>query len=119
LDQHQDGHNILADLDEPIQETKKVTDYVSCIIDPRLNNSKNVILGDVAKLQDFEACQQYLKTLVFNKSTQDKHEKHIAGVHSPHDGRKQRGGKGEGGKSKTKEDLTKNYTKPEWFKLLA
>jgi len=119
VEQHQDGHNTLADLDEPIPETKKVTDFLSGITDPRLNNSKDVILGDVAKLQDFEACQQYLKTLVFNKSTQDKHERHIAGVHSPHDGGKQRGGKRKGGKSKTKEDLTKNYTKVEWFKLLA
>lgn len=119
VEQHQDGHNTLADLDEPVPETKKVTDFLSGITDPRLNNSKDVILGDVAKLQDFEACQQYLKTLVFNKSTQDKHERHIAGVHSPHDGGKQRGTKRKGGKQKPTEGLTKNYTKEEWFKLSA
>ena len=113
---HQDGHNTLADLDEPVPETKKVTDFLSGITDPRLNNSKDVILGDVAKLQDFEACQQYLKTLVFNKS---KHERHIAGVHSPHDGGKQRGTKHKGGKHKPTKGSTKNYTKEEWFMLLA
>jgi len=119
VEQHQDGHNTLADLDEPVPETKKVTDFLSGITDPRLNNSKDVILGDVVKLQDFEACQQYLKTLVFNKSTQDKHERHIAGVHSPHDGGKKRGTKRKGGKQKPTEGLTKNYTKEEWFKLSA
>jgi|GWRWMinimDraft_5_1066013.scaffolds.fasta_scaffold02110_2 hypothetical protein len=119
VEQHQDGHNTLADLEEPVPETKKVTDFLSGITDPRLNNSKDVILGDVAKLQDFEACQQYLKTLIFNKSTQDKHERHIASVHSPHEGGRQRGGKRKGGKQKTTEGLTKNYTKEEWFKLSA
>jgi hypothetical protein len=127
VEQHQDGHNTLADLGEPVPETKKVTDFLSGITDPRLNNSKDVILGNVAKLQDFEACQQYLKTLIFNKSTQDKHERHIASVHSPHEGGRQRGGKRkggkqkttEGGKQKTTEGLTKNYTKEEWFKLSA
>jgi hypothetical protein len=46
VEKHQDGHNTLADLGEPVPETKKVTDFLSGITDPRLNNSKDVILGD-------------------------------------------------------------------------
>jgi hypothetical protein len=61
---HQEVHNTLVDLYEPIHETKKVTDFLAGITDARLSNAKDLILGDVQKLQNFELCQQYLKTLV-------------------------------------------------------
>ena len=77
---HQEAHNTLADLQETVPETKKVTDFLSGITDPRLMNAKDLVLGDPVKLQNFEACQQYLKTLVYNKATQDKHERNISGL---------------------------------------
>jgi len=58
------------DLEEAVPEAKKVTDFLSGITDPRLSNAKDLILGDPQKLQNFELCQQYLKTLVYNKTTQ-------------------------------------------------
>jgi hypothetical protein len=113
------------DLNEPVPETKKVTDFLSGITDSKLANAKDLILGDAAKLQDFEVCQQYLKTLIHNKSTQEKHDRHISAVAGfiP-DGGKLGGKKGkkEKGKrkgEKSKDLLTKNYTKEEWFKLSA
>ena len=123
VEMHQDAHNTLMDLNEPVPETKKVTDFLSGITDPRLSNAKDLILGDAAKLQDFEVCQQYLKTLIHNKSTQEKHDRHIAVVSGMNPaGGKPGGKKGnkERGKRKVekpKDLLTRNYTKEEWFKL--
>jgi len=72
-----------------------VTDFLAGITDSRLSNAKDLFLGDPDRLQNFEACQQYLKTLVYNKTTQEKHERQISAA--------QQGsgkGKGEDGKSK-------------------
>jgi hypothetical protein len=80
VEMHQAAYNTLSELGEAVPETKKVTDFLAGITDPRLSNAKDLILGDIAKLQDFEACQQYLKTLVYNKTTQEKHERNIASV---------------------------------------
>ena len=77
---HQSAHNTLAELNEPVPETKKVTDFLAGINDPRLGNAKDLVLADATKLNDFEACQQYFKTLIFNKTTQEKLERQISGV---------------------------------------
>ncbi len=77
---HQITHNTLADLEEPIPETKKVTDFLAGITDPRLNTSKDLILGDPAKLNNFETCQQYLKTVSFTKANQDILQRNISGM---------------------------------------
>jgi hypothetical protein len=77
---HQAAHNTLAELNEAIPETKQVTDFLAGITDTHLTNAKDLILGDIQKLQDFEACHQYLKSLVYNKTTQEKHEHQIAGL---------------------------------------
>jgi hypothetical protein len=128
VEMHQNAHNTLAELNEAVPETKKVTDFLAGITDSRLANAKDLILGDPAKLENFEACQQYLKMLVYNKTTQEKHERQISGLQ-------------QGGKSKTagKDDEVKNkspggkraggpegdgakivarqYTKAEWSKF--
>jgi len=62
VEMHQEAHNTLADLEEPVPETKKVTDFLAGITDTHLSNAKDLILGDPQKLQNFELCQQYLKT---------------------------------------------------------
>jgi hypothetical protein len=54
---HKAAYNTLADLDEGVSETKKVTDFLAGIADPCLAMAKDLILGDTAKLGDFEACQ--------------------------------------------------------------
>jgi hypothetical protein len=70
---HQVAHNELLDLDEPA-ETKKVTNFLKGIRDPNLNMGKLIVLGDPAKLEDFEKCQQYLSTIITNLGNQAKVE---------------------------------------------
>ena len=75
---HQSAHNELLDLEEPVSESKKVTNFFKGIRDPALNTGKSIVLGDPAKLGDFEECQQYLSTVVQNMSAQTKAERHVS-----------------------------------------
>ncbi len=115
---HQTAYNTLEELGEPVPDTKKVTDFLAGITDPRLSNAKDTVLGDVAKLQNFEECQQYFQTLVFNKSTQDKHERNVSGL----TGDIPKGNaKKEGGKKHNKphnEISVRSYSEAEWKKLM-
>lgn len=88
---HQSAHNELLDLDEPVSESKKVTDFLKGIRDPNLNTGKSIVLGDPLKLGDFEECQQYLSTVVQNMSAQMKSERQVSSAST--DG----GNKGKGG----------------------
>jgi hypothetical protein len=63
---HQKAHNELLALGESISETKKVRDFLQNISDPKLSTAKTVVAGDPAKLENFELCQQYLKTCLCN-----------------------------------------------------
>jgi hypothetical protein len=63
---HQKAHNELLALGETISETKKVRDFLQNISDPKLATAKTVVAGDPAKLENFELCQQYLKTCLHN-----------------------------------------------------
>jgi hypothetical protein len=123
VETHQEAYNTLADLDETVPETKKVTDFLAGISDPRLSNAKDLILADISKLQSFELSQQFLKTLVFNKATQEKHERQISGLQVQGGGGNPKNGKRKGGTPKGKKKLqdlaARNYSKEEWFKLSA
>jgi hypothetical protein len=68
----QEAFNELADLGEPVPESKKVTDFLAGISDPILETGKYIILGDPVKLANFTECQQYLSTLVANTTNQTK-----------------------------------------------
>ena len=50
-------HNELADLQEPMSETKKASDFMKGIKDNKLSVGKTVVNGCNHKLTDFEACQ--------------------------------------------------------------
>jgi hypothetical protein len=54
-----------------ILETKKVQDFLlSSITDPFYDTAKMLVCGDNTKLESFEACQQFLKTVAqFSKTT--------------------------------------------------
>jgi len=115
---HQAAHNTLAELNEAVPETKKVTDFLAGITDTRIANAKDLILGDIQKLQDFELCQQYLKTLVYNKTTQEKHERQIAGLQQGNTNKtnkNKRDNKRKDGKDKNV--VVKSYSQEEWAKL--
>jgi hypothetical protein len=67
---HQKAHNELFALDEVILETKKVQDFLSGITDSSYDTAKTLVCEDNTKLESFEACQQFLKTVTqFNKTT--------------------------------------------------
>jgi hypothetical protein len=88
---HQDAHNELLELEEPVPATKKVQDFLSGILDPRLQVGKDIVLGTPMYLQDFEECQQYLSTLVNNTSAQAKNDRHVGAAHRMDDGDDDRG----------------------------
>jgi hypothetical protein len=75
---HQTAHNELLDLEEPVSESKKVTDFLKGIRDSALNTGKSIVLGDAIKLGCFEECQQYLSTIVQNMAAQSKSERHVS-----------------------------------------
>jgi hypothetical protein len=75
---HQSAHNELLDLEEPVSESKKVTDFLKGIRDPSLNTGKSIVLGDPTKLGDFDECQQYLSTVVQNMTAQAKSERQVS-----------------------------------------
>jgi hypothetical protein len=77
---HQEAHNELFDLEEPVAESKKVTDFLTSIKDPSLAMGKTVLMSDSTRLEDFKACQQYLSTLIQTMQTQAKAERHVNGV---------------------------------------
>jgi hypothetical protein len=77
---HQNAQSTLAKLNEVVPNTKKVTGFLVGMMDLLLSNAKDLILGDLQKLQNFELCQKYVKTLVYNKITQEKPERQAASV---------------------------------------
>jgi hypothetical protein len=71
---HQEAHNELLDLDKPVPETKKVTDFLKGIQDPALAVGKSIVLSDPIKMSNFEECQQYLGMFIQNTGVQAKLE---------------------------------------------
>ena len=63
---HKQVHNELLFLEEPVAETKKVTDFIAGICDPKLETAIQSCMGDELKLTNFEMCQQCYKTIVEN-----------------------------------------------------
>ena len=108
---HQRAHNDLLDLGEPVAETKKVTDFLKGISDSRLETGKSIVDGDTTKLADFEACQQYFKTLVESRKnrTAGEGDRNVSAVGGGGD---RNGGGGRGQKVKSTKYLTpKEYRK--------
>jgi hypothetical protein len=69
---HKQVHNELLFLDEPVAETKKVTDFLAGICDPKLETAIQSCMGDELKLTNFEMCQQCFKTIVENTKMRTK-----------------------------------------------
>ena len=129
---HQTAYNTLMELNEVIPETKRVNDFLAGISDARLNTGKDLILGDEQKLSNFEACQQFLKTLISNKVIQDKHERNISSARPNMQhmgrGRGRQGRFGRSGRSSGRNQQSRNprkfddisartYSPEEWAKL--
>jgi hypothetical protein len=120
---HQDGHNELLELEEPVPETKKVQDFLTGILDQKLQVGKDIILATPKYLQDFEECQQYLSTLVSNSTAQAKNDRAVGSAsrgendHSQSDGRPPKK-RQKHEKVKVKRPLTaRSYSNAEWYSL--
>ena len=88
-------------------ETKKVTDFLRGIADPSLNAGLANVYGDVAKLQSFEACQQYLSTIVASTNVHKRNLQAARGVAGL--------GTGGNGREKKKPRLeARNYPLHQW-----
>ena len=72
FDQYQQAHNELLFLEESVVGTKKVTDFLAGICDPKLETAIQTCMGDEQKLTNFELCQQYFKIIVENTKTRTK-----------------------------------------------
>ena len=128
---HQKAHNELARLGEPVAESKKVKDFLDNLTDPRLQLAKTAILGDVTKMEDFTAAQQYLKSVYENVKTATPSRRQVAMVEGETGrgagrGRGGRGrGRGWGGRGRGQGDAKKpkekvhsgHYTSEEWGQL--
>ena len=78
IGKHHLGHAELAFLKEPVSESKKVEDFLLGILDSRLQNAKDTVLGDPVKAGNFEACQQYLKTVLLTLRQHDRRERTVS-----------------------------------------
>ena len=52
---HEEAHNILSKEEEPVAETKKVTDFLDGIQCPELKQIKAICISDPKRLDDFQA----------------------------------------------------------------
>jgi hypothetical protein len=105
---HQEAHNELLDLEEPVPETKKVTDFLKGIQAPELSVGKLIVLGDLKRLSDFKECQQFLGTLIQNTTVQAKAERNVSAVHS------NGGGNGSGGSALVAKVKGGLYSDAQW-----
>ena len=63
---HHRAHIEMEYLPEPVSERKKVGDLLLGVDVNRLQHAKDNIIGDVSKAKNFEASQQYLKTILIS-----------------------------------------------------
>ena len=94
----------------------KVADFLKGITDLKLESAVSVVLGDPRMLTDFQACQQYLSTIVKNRATLEKSkERNISGVKSGEKSEK----KAKGDKLPKGFKLENKWYQPKIFRLLS
>jgi hypothetical protein len=77
-----------------------------------LATAKENVIGDVAKLEKFDACQQYMKQILLAQKANT-----ISAINTNNRRTNPRQGGGKKKKQKTSSALTKHYTAEEWGKL--
>jgi hypothetical protein len=118
INTHQTAHNEILDCDptEAVPESKKVSDFLKGITDPKLESPVSVVLGDPKMLNDFQACQQYLSTTIENRATLEKSkERDISGLKSSTDKSDKK--KGDKGKLPKGFKLENKWYPPRIFRL--
>ena len=118
INTHQTAHNEVLDCDrtEAVPESKKVSDFLKGITDPKLELAVSVVLGDPKMRNNFQMCQQYLSTTVENRATLEKNkERNISGVKSGADRSDKKGR----GKLPKGFKLENKWYPPRIFRLLS
>jgi hypothetical protein len=64
---HLKSNNELNLLDEPISESKKVTNFLAFISATSLSTAKENVIGHVTKLENFHTGQQYMKQILLSQ----------------------------------------------------
>jgi hypothetical protein len=80
IDSHAAAHAELLELREPVSETKKVTEFLAVILNPKLEMAKAHILGMDALNENFSACQNYIKTYHLNVMESEKTQRIISQI---------------------------------------
>jgi hypothetical protein len=115
---HLTGHNELSLLGKPVSESKKVTDFPAGITTPSLTTAKENVIGDVTKLENFDACQQYMKQILLAQKEHKGSSTMISAVNTSNCRSNPTQGGGKKKKQKTSSSLTKHYTVEEWGSCL-
>lgn len=77
---HQRAYNELAELGEPVPESKKVTDFMTGLQDPALQSSKAVIIGNPKMLESFDEAQTFMQKMQDTVSAQKRAVRTVAAV---------------------------------------
>jgi hypothetical protein len=118
INTHQAAHNevVECDPDKAVPESKKVSDFLKRITDPKLESAVSVVLGDLKFMNDFQLCQLYLSTTVENRATLEKSkERNISGLKGSGD----KAEKGKGGKLPKGYKLENKWYPPKIYRLLS
>ncbi|KAI2491468.1 Reverse transcriptase (RNA-dependent DNA polymerase) [Fragilaria crotonensis] len=116
---HQAAHNELEDCNEPIPETKKVSDFLAGISDSSLEAGITCVLSEDRYQDSFEATQQFLGTLVANQMIHRQAKRGGSddrNVSSADSGSNKGHAKSKGGKKKLE---ARFYSAEEWKQLTS
>jgi hypothetical protein len=120
---HNSAHNKLEATQEPVPETKKVTDYLNGINCDLLKTSKQIVLSDIRYKTSFQDCQQYMQSVWSDLSGTDKKgNRNISQVDiDPRQHKKRFPNRGPRNPrpNQKKQKQGRHYTSAEWAKLKA
>jgi hypothetical protein len=115
---HQKAHNELDELGEPVSETKKVTDFMAGIQDPKAETAKAVVISSPLMRESFEMTQTYLQHFVDSMEAQKRSTRTVAAVESKQEGKPQQRHKQTQKKQISGPKVhSGNYTHTEWRAL--
>ena len=108
-DIHTGAHAKLEERNKPLAETRKVTLFLAGIQDPKLQNGKDIIIGNKKKKNSFQSTQAYLGLLVINRQTLAKAKRQVAATKT--------NTKPTGAKRFSKKLVAKKYLKHVWWNV--
>ena len=114
---HQSAHNEHDDCNEPIPETKKVSDFLAGISDSSLEAGITCVLSEDRYQESFEVTQQFLGTLVANQMIHRQAKR--GGGEERNASSAEKGGKPQGKSKSGKKLEARYYSAEEWKQLTS